>query len=167
MKKDLAIIFGLVFLVIVLLIFGQGFSTPGFLRSGSLSTPSAQLDTGLVNLKIKTLDIQAQLSNTPADRKKGLSKYESFPLNRGMIFVFEEKGPYAIWMKDMKFAIDIIWIDENKKIVDIVTNAPPEPGKKDEELTVYKPRGEAKYILEINAGLVDLHEIQIGDEVKF
>ena len=67
----------------------------------------------------------------------------------------------------MKFAIDIIWIDENKKIVDIATNVPPEPGKKDRELTIYRPGTDAKYILEINAGLSSLNNFQIGDQVEF
>ena len=84
-----------------------------------------------------------------------------------MLFVFENKGPYGFWMKDMKFAIDIIWIDENKNILDIVANTAPQPGKKDKELTVYKPRDDALYVLEFNAGLANLNNLQIGDKVSF
>ena len=84
-----------------------------------------------------------------------------------MLFVFENKGTYGFWMKDMEFAIDIIWIDENKNIVDIVENAAPQPGKKEKELTVYKPRNDALYVLEVNAGLSNLNNLQIGDKVAF
>ena len=52
-------------------------------------------------------------------------------------------------------------------ITDIVTEVPPERGKKDSELTIYKPSHDSKYILEINAGLVKLNNIQVRDQAKF
>ena len=70
-------------------------------------------------------------------------------------------------MKDMKFPIDIIWIDGEKRIVDIAANVRVEPDKKDRELAVYKSQAEALYVLEVNAGLSALHGLSIGDQVNF
>lgn len=165
MKKDLAIIFGLFLLIVALLVFGQGYTSLSF------GSPTRNAPTSAVVKKMKvtinTLSVEADVAASTSQRRKGLSKKDSLPFGEGMIFVFENPGKFGIWMKDMRFAIDIIWLDQDKKIVDIVTNVAPESGKKDAELTVYKPRADAKYVLEVNAGLVDLNHIQIGDQASF
>lgn len=167
LKKDLGIIFGLFLLIVVLLVFGQGFTTANFFRGETGAGQIFQKSNGLTVVVVRTLRINTKVATSAGDRKKGLSKRESLPLDEGLLFVFENKGLYGIWMKDMKFAIDVIWIGEDKKIVDIASNAPPEPGKKDGELKIYRPRSEAKYVLEINAGLAILHGLQIGDQANF
>ena len=67
----------------------------------------------------------------------------------------------------MKFPIDIIWISEDKKIVDIAQSAAVEPGKKDKDLKIYRPEADSLYVLEINANLANLHNLQVGDDVFF
>lgn len=167
MKKDLAIIFGLFLLIAALLVFGKGFSTTGFLRRDATRAGEIQTTKGAVSLTVKTMTIEAQVAQKASQRKVGLAKRDLLPLSEGILFVFESPGKYGIWMKDMKFAIDIIWIDENKKIVDVATNVPPEPDKKDRELTIYRPSTDAKYVLEVNAGLSALHDLKEGDLVNF
>lgn len=166
MKKDLAIIFGLFLLIVALLAFGQGLSTVGFLKEGG-QTQTTTRQKGYTDVVIKTLNVSAKVASKPSDRKRGLSNLDSLPIGEGLLFVFEKPGSYAFWMKDMKFAIDIIWIDESKRVVDLTVNVPPEPGRDEDELTLYRPRGEALYVLEVNAGLSTLHGIQIGDQASF
>ena len=163
-KKDLAIIFGLFLLIAIILIFGKGISTISYLPQSQSQT---QKENELQLISAKTLNIKVKVASKPDERKNGLSKQDLLPLDEGMLFVFENPGLFGIWMKDMKFAIDIIWINENKNIVDIVANAAPQPGKNDEELTIYRPRANALYVLEINAGLAALNNLQIGDQVNF
>ena len=173
MKKDLAIIGGLFMVVAGLVIFGRGFTSSQFagISPRPESTKSATQNKGVADVTIGTLKISAEVADTADERKKGLSDQDELPISIGMFFVFDKSGSYAIWMKDMRFPIDIIWIDDSqageKKLVDIAENAVPEPGKKDEELKRYQPRSQAKYILEVNAGLVKLHNLQIGDKVTF
>lgn len=166
MKKDLAIIAGLFLLIIFLIIFGGPFTSVGFItnQKSIFQAPKKAPD---INVTIKSLAIKAKVANTADLRKKGLSKIDSLPFDQGMLFVFDKPGQYGIWMKDMKFAIDILWLDENKKVVDIVTEVPPEPGKSDSQLTIYKSANNAKYVLETNAGLVKLNNIQAGDLAIF
>lgn len=166
MKKDLAIIFGLFLFIVVLLVFGRGFTSAIFLVPQQ-GTPSASAKKGHVNLTVRDLSVNAKVVSKVSDRQRGLSKAKSLPLNEGMLFVFEENGIYPFWMKDMNFAIDIIWIGENKRIVYIASNVPPEPGKKDKELMLYRPDSDSRYVLEINAGLAQLHGVQVGDTVNF
>ncbi len=165
MKKDLAVILGLFLIIVAVLFFGGAFSTVSFLtplQKGAIN--SAKKNT---SLSVKTLKIDVDVLTTPNERKKGLGGREDLAITRGALFVFESSDIWPIWMKDMKFAIDIIWMDENKKIVYIVGGARPEPGMKDKDLTIYKPGAQAKYILEINAGLANLNNLQVGDSVDF
>ena len=166
MKKDLAVIAGLVLVIVVFIIFGRGFSTGQFLTQ--TATDSAQTQNKeSAQVTIKDFMIQAKIADDSKERHAGLADYSSLPLGEGMLFVFDKSAPYVFWMKDVEFAIEIIWIDENKKIVDIAPNVPPEPDKGEKELTRYKPKSDAKYVLEINAGLSALHNLQIGDQVAF
>lgn len=169
MKKDLAFIGGLFLVLVALLIFGAGFTTLGLVNRKGLenSSTKSSAPNGVWRIKIKTLDVNATVAASSEDQKKGLGKRESLPLNEGIIFVFDQLGSYSFWMKDMKFAIDIIWLDENKKVVDIATNAPAQPDKSDRDLTLYKPKSDAKYVLEVNAGLSSLNNIQVGDQAAF
>lgn len=166
MKKDLGVIFGLFAIIVVLLIFGKGFISTSFLSTGVESTSQAKKNN-FVDVSINELRIEAEIVNTPASRNKGLSGRNSLRINSGLFFIFEKSANYTFWMKDMMFPIDIIWIDENKRIVHISENASPEPGKKDRELTRYFPPKPVKYVLEINAGISKLHNLQAGDLVNF
>lgn len=167
MKKDLAIIVGLFLFIVGLIVFGSQFSSLSFLRGSASPNPNPQVQKKTTTVSVKALSVVADLAATADSRKKGLSGKESLEISRGMLFVFDAPGIYSIWMKGMKFPIDIIWIDENKKVVYIVQSALPEPGKKDDQLTIYKPNAIAKYVLEINAGLVNANSLQVGDSVNF
>lgn len=166
MKKDLGIIIGLFGLIVGLIVFGNGFTSASLFQSTN-QTPAEKALPNAVNVTVKSLSVQAEVVVKTADRKKGLSKRDSLPLGQGMLFVFENIGPYGFWMKDMRFAIDVIWIDDSKRIIDIASNIPPEPGKSDRELMIYKPKGDARYVLEVNAGLSQLHGLAPGDLVDF
>lgn len=162
----------------VLLVFGRDFITSpsniGGLgegtSAGQSATESSRVD-GKVRVTSKELDVLAEVADNRDERRKGLSKFDELPINEGMLFVFEESSKYTFWMKGVKFPIDIIWISElptgEKKIVYIVQNAAVELDKDDNELTRYNPISEAKYVLEINAGLASLKNLQIGDQVNF
>lgn len=168
MKKDLAVIFGLFLIIIILLVFGGSFSTIGFINQNSSSKSASGLTSKTTTkVQVKTLLIDAKVAGTLPLRKKGLSKVNSLPLDQGMLFLFDHNDKYAIWMKDMRFAIDIIWMDENKRIVQIAKDVPPESGKSDRQLTIYKSGLDSRYVLEINAGLGSLHDVQVGDLISF
>lgn len=87
------------------------------------------------------------VADTPETRQKGLMNVSSLPINTGMLFYFEEPDYYRFWMKNTLIYLDILWIDKNRKIVDITTNAVPL------EHTIYSPSTPCTYVLEINGGL--------------
>jgi uncharacterized membrane protein (UPF0127 family) len=105
--------------------------------------------------------IKVEIADTLEEIRNGLSNRESLDDDRGMLFVFAEPGEPAFWMKDMKFPIDIIWI-QNDRVVDIAPNLPVVAG---EFLSTYTPREPANYVLEVNAGFAAEHRIEVGDKV--
>ncbi len=173
LKKDLAIIGGLFLVIVALLVFGRGFTTIGQLPGPRESTQSAvtnpreQVEEAKTRVRVKSLDTAAEIAASDKEKKKGLSDRESLPISEGMLFVYDKLAIYTFWMKDVQFPIDIIWIDKDKKIVDIAQNAQPEPDKNDDELKRYRPSAESQYILEINAGLAAANGLAIGDQVDF
>lgn len=78
---------------------------------------------------------------------KGLGGRESLPHDAGMLFVFDMPGAYCFWMKDMQFAIDIIWLDDTYKVVHLEQNVSPKTHP-----SSFCPTQQARYVLELNAG---------------
>jgi uncharacterized membrane protein (UPF0127 family) len=103
------------------------------------------------------------LADTDPTRIQGLSNVDSLHLNGGLLMAFDSSDTHGVWMKDMNFPIDIIWLDSSKKVVYIVKNAPPE----EPATIIYKPKDPARYILELPAGSVKKAGIKTGDVADF
>ena len=81
--------------------------------------------------------------------------------NQGMLFIFDDSSPRYFWMKNTYISLDIIYIDENFRIVSIQKTALP---RSEESLPSEKP---AKYVVEVNAGFTDKYKINKGDKISF
>ncbi len=107
----------------------------------------------IVNGKVLSLEI----ADSPEERRVGLSFRDPLPENHGMLFIFGREQAYSFWMMDMRFSLDIIWIDSNGIVVHIENNVPP----CSRACPSYQPNVSALYVLEVNAGFadsIDLHE---------
>ena len=101
------------------------------------------------------------VADTPSLQEKGLSGRTSLGPNDGMLFLFPEPGFHRFWMKNMKIPIDIIWLDANRRIVDVWENATPESYPETRE-----PRSVSLYVLEVNAGFYKKHKLNNGNVVE-
>ncbi len=100
------------------------------------------------------------VADTPQKRAQGLSGKTSLDAQSGLLFILNAPEYAGIWMKDMLFPIDIIWIGENMKIVGIEKNATPESFPK-----IFTPTEKSLYVLEINAGSAQKNNIKVDDTV--
>jgi len=105
-------------------------------------------------LPMKTISINGQsikvcLADNNQKRTKGLSNSKYLPKGWGMLFVFEDSGYHSFWMKDMKYNIDIIWLDERLKPVYFVRGAKPSDFP-----TSYQPDLPAKFVLETRPNFI-------------
>ncbi len=107
---------------------------------------------------------ETESTRTSQDMQKGLGGRDCIGDNQAMIFTFGRPGQYGMWMKDMKFPIDIFWISEDKKIVAIEKNFAPETYP---EAAANEPDKPALYVLEVQAGTADELKLQLGTPVNF
>ncbi len=96
-----------------------------------------------------------------AERKRGLSGRPSLDPNEGMLFVFSEDDYHGIWMKEMLFPIDIIWIDKDGVVVSVESAARP-----DSYPRVFEPSAPARYVIETNEHFAESFGIRHGSTVK-
>ncbi len=122
-------------------------------------SPSLVKKTIYINDKVALI---ADVADTPETQAQGLSGRDSMDDGAGMLFVFQQPGLYAFWMKDMHFPLDFIWINENYQIIDITKNIPPESYPQ-----TYQPSSPAKYVIEVSAGWTDKHSVNLGDDVSW
>jgi uncharacterized protein len=108
--------------------------------------------------------LQAEVMVDDADRAMGLMFRPSLPLDRGMIFVFETSDFHAIWMKNCKFPIDIVWLDEAKTVVHVAESVPP---CRADPCPSYVPMRRAAYVVELNAGQARREKAAVGAQVRF
>jgi len=111
---------------------------------------------------IKEQKIYVKIADSPEEKKQGLSGRESLAEDRGMLFIYPEPGNYSFWMKEMKFNLDFVFIND-QKVVDLKENIPfPKEGEEPQTI-----RAEATFdkVLEINQGIIEKLGIKVGDEV--
>lgn len=112
---------------------------------------------------IKDSCFEVELAVTQEERGNGLIGRNKLDADKGMLFIFEEEDMHSFWMKDMKFAIDIIWINADKEIVYISSHM--QPCEILQSCPSITPLGEAKYVLEIKAG--EAYGFKTGDTATF
>jgi uncharacterized membrane protein (UPF0127 family) len=111
---------------------------------------------------IDNIPLDVMVADTPAARTQGLSGRAPLSGNQGVFFVFDEADRYGFWMKDMRFAIDIIWLSDEGFVLEIDENVSPESYPK-----VFKPDVPARYVLEVRAGFVRENGIRPGSKISF
>lgn len=103
--------------------------------------------------------ISLDIADNEEERKLGLGGRESMPKNHGMLFVFDEYTEHGIWMKDMKFALDIVWLNKYSEVIYIERNVSPDTFPK-----VFGPQKSSQYVIEFNAGFLERNSIKLGDK---
>ena len=151
-NKVLIIVFGLLLLIFPIFIFA----------STQKKSYEPREDEKYLTLEINKVKITAEIAKTPKEVARGLSGRDSLGETNGMLFYLGSRRNATFWMKDMKFPIDIIWIDKGT-IVYIVENAPVPTQN---NIPAYTPDKLATHVLEVNAGFVSEHSIKIGDRLE-
>ena len=109
-----------------------------------------------------------EIAFTPDDRMRGLSGRDGLAAGAGMLFVFENGRASSFWMRDMRFALDFVWIGDGCEVIEIHADVPAPPAGTDVGLLpTYSSEAPARYNLEINAGEAAKRGVEVGDAVKF
>lgn len=105
--------------------------------------------------------VQAEVARTDRERELGLSNRPGLAEGEGMLFLFGGVGPAGIWMKDMRFPLDILWIRQGRIVMIKERAQPLRPGGPVEVFTA-----EADAVLEVPAGFAAAKGLVVGDTVR-
>lgn len=101
-----------------------------------------------------------EYARTAERQQTGLSNRDSLPVSGGMVFPFGDEAERCFWMKDMRFSIDIIWVDGTKQITHIEHKVSPKTYPKTYCHT-------AQYVIELRSGEAMRHELRAGQKLDF
>ena len=135
-------------------------STEQNLENSTIPEPPFKKEGELTFLKNQE-KLTIEIADNDAETTQGLMFRRSMPDSCGMIFVMKENEPHSFWMKNTYIPLDIIFLDESKKIVTIQANTTP---FSEAEVPSYE---NAKFVLEVNAGYCKRKGIVKGDGVKW
>ncbi|MBI2452803.1 MAG: DUF192 domain-containing protein [Parcubacteria group bacterium] len=111
-------------------------------------------------IRIGDRELLVEIADTLRFQIRGLSGRPSLGEREGMLFVYENPQVLSFWMKDMRFAIDIIWIDGNGIIVRIAANVSPDTFPQ-----TFSSMVPVQYVLEVPAGWAERHGVVAGDRL--
>lgn len=126
---------------------------PQFTKEGTL-TISRDADEQLGSIDIEVADNQEDIT-------QGLMYRKSMDEDQGMLFLLEDNDFQSFWMLNTYLPLDIIFIDEQRRIVNIRANTTPL------STDPVQSTGPARYVLEVNAGYAQRHGLQAGDQVDW
>lgn len=95
-------------------------------------------------------------------RMKGLSGREKLADDRGMLFVADQVEVQCFWMKEMNFSLDLVWLDEDKKVTKLERGLAPETYP-----TQFCSTVPDKYVVELTAGSIDRLGIELGEQMTW
>ena len=118
-------------------------------------------------IMIDDVPLEVQIADTEPRRIRGLMFQDQLPYDQGMIFVFDKPGLYSLWMLNMQFPLDMMWFDEEGKIVHIEKDVPP--CKTPLEIASCQsivPEGQAVYVLEVTSGFVTQNNVTMDSILR-
>ena len=105
--------------------------------------------------------VHVEIAANDADRSRGLMFRRDLPADHGMVFIFDKSDEHAFWMHNTLIPLDMIFLDEDRRVVGVVPNAAP---RTDTPRTVGKP---SRYVIEVGGGEAAVHAVGPGTQVAF
>ncbi len=112
-------------------------------------------------------EIRCEVMTHPTDMARGMMFRDSLDPDRGMLFVHAKPGNYPYWMFQVKIPLDIIWMDSNRRIVEMSLNTPPCEKGPASACPNYGGKERAQFVLELAAGVAAKHRLKLGDVLEF
>ncbi|MGI6278868.1 MAG: DUF192 domain-containing protein [Patescibacteria group bacterium] len=154
-------------LVFILVLGVIGTSLIWYWRYQNKPTKNYDQFASIKEVVVEGVVFEVELAITPQERAQGLSGRRDLCNHCGMLFVFNKSGYHSFWMKDTLIPLDIIWLDENWRVVDYLSFAQPQATRSIAELPVYKPKEPAQFVLEVPGGTTKkIKGFDIGRQIE-
>jgi uncharacterized membrane protein (UPF0127 family) len=133
---------------------------PAFVKASAWVRTNA---VSRVDARIAGKPFVLEVAKTPEQHRIGLSGRTDVPSGTGMVFLFDDPGNYAFWMKDTLVPLDILWL-RGGKVVDLVTLPATLPGGVP---ALHRPTAAADRVVELPAGTAAELGVEVGDPIFF
>jgi uncharacterized membrane protein (UPF0127 family) len=130
------------------------------------SDPADRVSLRLHHLKIQGHALQVEIAADATKREVGLGYRPSMPEDGGMLFIFPQVQPQSFWMKHCLIDLDIAYIDEEGKIVDVLRMKTVPAAERNQPKQRYPSSRPVRYVLETNAGWFESKGIGPGALVE-
>lgn len=118
--------------------------------------PQDSLDRVTGKLGGETFDVM--VARTEDEQKRGLGGLSGLAPQEAMLFPYKVSDFHGFWMKDMNFSIDIVWLDQDSRIVHIEKSIAPDTYPK-----IYFPASPSRSVVEFSAGTIDRLGVSVGN----
>jgi uncharacterized protein len=108
---------------------------------------------------------QVEIADDDAERARGLMFRDELPADRGMLFIHDALEPQAYWMKNTRIPLDILYFDDQRRLVSQQRDVPP--CSAGDRCPPYPSDAPARYVLELNAGNAARMGLANGVELRF
>jgi hypothetical protein len=125
------------------------------------------LDFSRGTIVINNHSISTEVAESSAERQRWLTfRTEQLPLNSSLILVYDKPDLYTLWLLNIQFNLDLIWLDGSGNIVYMKQNAVPCSNTLDASKCTYKNTIPSKYIIAATSGFIKYHKITNDTKIK-
>lgn len=110
--------------------------------------------------------VRAESMIAPADLQRGMMFRQSLAPDRGMLFFHSQPAKTKYWMFQCLIPLDIVWMDRDRRIVEISANTPP-CSTAASQCPTYGGNYDSLYVLELGGGMAAKYGLKVGDTLRF
>lgn len=111
--------------------------------------------------------VRAEMMMKDLDLMRGMMFRDSIAPDRGMLFYHPQAGKYKYWMYQVRIPLDIVWMDRDRRIVEISSDTPPCKATQSSQCPTYGGSFDSLYVLELGGGMAAKYGLRVGDTLKF
>ncbi len=111
--------------------------------------------------------VYAEVLIRQQDIMRGMMLRNALAPDRGLLFVHVKQGKYAYWMYNVRVPLDIIWMDKDRRIVEISANTPPCQETNSKKCPQFGGTREAMFVLEIAGGMAEKYGLAVDQVLSF
>ncbi len=129
---------------------------PPTMQTEASSLPTVTFPDGYV--------VRVEVAANDELRAQGLMFRDRLREGYGMIFIFARMDVYPFWMKNTLIPLDMIWIDDDRRIAHVKHDVQPCQA---DPCPSHDPGVPARYVLEVAGGVARQHGLREGDRLQF
>lgn len=114
----------------------------------------------ILNRNNKKIFVDTEIADSLSKKAKGLMFRKHLGEDQGMLFPFNKSSKPSFWMLGVSIPLEALFFSEDGVLVDIIKM---NPGTNP---LFYKPKQNAKYVLEVNQGFSEKNNITLNSKLS-